>query len=54
VELNKKLLESGNSVEFVTVPGGSHGFVSETPGWKDKSKQMIIEFLKKQGLVPAA
>lgn len=51
VELEKKLRESGNSVEFVTVPGGSHGFVSETPGWKDKSKQMIIEFLKKQGLV---
>jgi acetyl esterase len=54
VELNKKLLETGNSVEFITVPGGSHGFVSETPGWKDKSKQLIIEFLKKQGLVPAA
>jgi len=54
VALNKKLVELGNEVEFITVPGGSHGFVSETPGWKDKSKQLIIEFLKKQGLVPAA
>jgi acetyl esterase len=54
VELHKKLLESGNSIEFVTVPGGSHGFVSETPGWKDKTKALIIEFLQKQGLAPAA
>lgn len=53
VELNKKLTETGNSVEFVTVPGGSHGFVSETPGWKDKTKELMHEFLKKQGLLPS-
>jgi acetyl esterase len=48
VDLAKKLQDTGNSVEFVTVPGGSHGFISETPGWRDKSKELILAFLKKQ------
>jgi dipeptidyl aminopeptidase/acylaminoacyl peptidase len=51
VDLVKKLTDSGNSAELVTVPGGSHRFVSETPGWKEKTKSMIKDFLTKQNLI---
>ncbi|CAN5529671.1 alpha/beta hydrolase [soil metagenome] len=54
VDLVKKLTDSGNSVEFITVPGGSHGFTSETPGWKDKTRQIIHDFLVKQKLISAS
>jgi acetyl esterase/lipase len=53
VELNKKFQETGNVIEVVTVPGGSHGFARQKPEWMVKSGQIIINFLKKQGLVPA-
>lgn len=53
VDLAKKLSDTGNTVEFVTVPGGTHGFISETPGWKDKSKELILAFLRKLNLTTA-
>lgn len=53
VDLNKKMLDGGNSCEFITVPGGSHNFAGQTPGWKDKSRELIKGFLEKQKLLPA-
>lgn len=52
--LDEKYRATGNSIQFVTVPGGSHGFVGETPGWKDRTKEIMIEFLTKQGFIPSA
>lgn len=51
VNLNQKLVDSGNVAELVTVPGGSHGFSTDLPEWKDKSREMIREFLRKQKLI---
>ncbi len=54
VDLAKKLKDGGNSVEFVTVPNGTHSFSSDMPEWKEKTKQMVHDFLQKQGLLPPA
>ncbi len=40
VALNEKLKAGGTLCEFVTVPGGNHGFSSQFPEWKDKSRCM--------------
>lgn len=52
VKLNEKLLATKNDVEFVTVPGGGHGFSTTLPVWKEKSRAMILAFLDKHGLIP--
>lgn len=38
VELDRKLRESGNDCEFVTIPGGGHGLV--TAEWKSKAAKI--------------
>lgn len=53
VALHAKLVAAGNVCELVTVPGGSHGFSTDLPEWKDRSRAMIRAFLEKQGLIPA-
>ncbi len=52
IALRDKLKATGNECEFVSVPGGDHGFTSQLPEWKDKSRVIITEFLRKQGLLP--
>lgn len=47
VALNQKLTAAGNVVEFVTVPGGTHG----VPEWKDKIQGLMKDFLVKQNLL---
>lgn len=51
--LRDKLRATGNAVEFVNVPGGSHNFGGELPEWRDKTRVLIAEFLTKQKLLPA-
>ncbi|HMP83288.1 MAG TPA: alpha/beta hydrolase fold domain-containing protein [Verrucomicrobiota bacterium] len=48
--LRDALIASGNQCELILVPGGNHGFSSQFPEWKDKSRAIITEFLKTQGL----
>lgn len=50
--LRDKLLATGNAVEFVNVPGGSHNFANDLPEWRDKTKAIIAAFLTKQKLLP--
>lgn len=51
VALHDKLVATSNTCEFTTIPGGGHGI---GPDWKDKSRDMIKEFLKEQRLLPVA
>jgi acetyl esterase/lipase len=50
VNLAKALTDSGNLCKFVSIPGGTHSFVSETAGWRDKTRTLIKDFLVKQGI----
>lgn len=52
--LRDKLVATGNVVEFVSVPGGSHNFGGDLPEWKEKTRTMIAAFLTKQKLLPVA
>jgi dipeptidyl aminopeptidase/acylaminoacyl peptidase len=54
IALHDKLVATSNICEFVTVPGGNHGFQSQLPEWKDKSRAIMEEFLTKQGILPVA
>ncbi len=49
VALHDKLIATTNVCEFTTIPGGGHGI---PPDWKDKSREMIKEFLTKQKILP--
>ena len=48
IALREKLVANGNQCEFVSVPGGEHSFTGQLPEWKDKSREIIREFLTKQ------
>lgn len=52
IALRDKLVASSNVCELITVPGGSHGFQSQLPEWKDKARAAVKEFLTKQGVLP--
>jgi acetyl esterase/lipase len=52
IALHDKLVASSNVCEFITVPGGNHGFQSQLSEWKDKSRDIVKEFLTKQGILP--
>ncbi len=49
--LRDKLLATGNACELHIVPGGGHNFGNDVPEWREKSRELIIAFLKQQGLV---
>jgi acetyl esterase len=51
VALHDKLIATSNTCEFTTIPGGGHGIPQD---WKDKSRDMIREFLKEQHILPVA
>lgn len=50
--LRDKLIATGNSCEFIDVPGGSHNFSTDLPEWKDKVRSAIVVFLERQHLLP--
>jgi acetyl esterase/lipase len=52
IALRDKLVASSNVCELITVPGGTHGFQSQLPEWKDKARAAVQEFLTKQGVLP--
>ena len=52
IALHDKLIATSNVCELVTVPGGNHGFQSQLPEWKDKSRAIMVQFLAKQGVLP--
>ena len=52
--LRDAMLATGNAVEFVNVPGGTHNFGGELPEWKEKTRTLIAAFLTKQKLLPVA
>jgi len=49
VALHDKLVATSNTCEFTTIHGGGHGI---PPDWKDKSREMIKDFLQKQKILP--
>ena len=51
VALHDRLVATGNTCEFITIPGGGHGI---PPDWKNKSRDRIREFLKEQNILPAS
>ena len=51
VALRDRLLATGNACELHIVPGGGHNFGNDVPEWQEKSRALMIAFLKKQGLV---
>jgi acetyl esterase/lipase len=54
ITLHDKLVAGNNMCEFITVPGGNHAFQSQLPEWKDKTRDIMKEFLTKQGILPAS
>ncbi|HVM61287.1 MAG TPA: alginate lyase family protein [Verrucomicrobiae bacterium] len=52
IALHDKLVATSNVCEFVSVPGGHHGFQSQLPEWKDKARVIIKEFLTTQKILP--
>jgi acetyl esterase len=49
--LRDKLIASGNACELHIVPGGGHNFGNDVPEWREKSRELMTAFLKKQGLI---
>ena len=49
--LRDRLVATGNVCELHIVPGGGHNFGNDVPEWREKSRELMIEFLKKQGLL---
>jgi acetyl esterase/lipase len=54
IALRDKLVATSNICELVPVPGGNHGFQTQLPEWKDKSRAIMETFLTKQGILPVA
>ncbi|HTS19902.1 MAG TPA: alginate lyase family protein [Verrucomicrobiae bacterium] len=53
IALHDKLVATSNTCEFVSVPGGRHGFQSQLPEWKDKTRAIMTSFLARQGILPS-
>jgi len=51
VALRDRLVATGNKCTLHMVPGGGHNFGNDVPEWREKSRVLIIEFLKQQGLL---
>lgn len=49
--LRDKLVATGNSCELHLVPGGGHNFGNDVPEWRGKSRDLMVEFLGKHGLI---
>jgi acetyl esterase len=52
VALRDKLTATGNACELHIVPGGGHNFGNDVPAWQEKSRELMIAFLRRQRLVP--
>jgi acetyl esterase/lipase len=52
VALRDRLIATGNACELHIVPGGGHNFGQDVTEWQTKSRELMIAFLKQQGLLP--
>lgn len=52
VAMRDLLLKTGNTCELVTIPGGTHKYSNEIPGWREKQLTLMQAFLAKQHLLP--
>lgn len=50
--LRDRLLAKGNRCELHLVPGGGHNFLHALPAWQEKSRELLCEFLTREGLLP--
>ena len=50
VELHQALAGSGNDCEFVTMPGGGHGLVTDE--WKARAAALSKSFLERLKILP--
>ncbi len=48
--LRDRLNATGNTCELHIVPGGGHNFGNDVPEWQQKSRDLIRDFLFRQGL----
>jgi len=46
--LRDKLIATGNRCELHIVPGGGHNFGNDVPEWRQKSRDLVREFLLQQ------
>lgn len=53
VALDAKLTAGGNFSRFITVPGGKHNIAEPDASWREKSRAMVAEFLREQGIIAA-
>ncbi|MBI5769250.1 MAG: alpha/beta hydrolase [Verrucomicrobia bacterium] len=51
IALDEKYRATGNTCEFVSVPGGSHNYGGEMPEWREKTREMTRAFLAKLRLL---
>lgn len=49
--LRDGLVAAGNACELHIVPGGGHNFGNDVPEWREKSRELMIAFLQRHGLV---
>jgi acetyl esterase/lipase len=54
VALDARLREGGNASRLVTVPGGRHSIGEVDPSWRERSRGMVVAFLRETGVAPAA
>lgn len=52
IALRDKLKAMDGACELVLVPGGNHGFTTQFPEWRDKSRERVREFLARENLLP--
>ncbi|MCF3652039.1 alpha/beta hydrolase [Synoicihabitans lomoniglobus] len=52
VALHQALIDSGNTCEFYTVPGGGHNYAGDVPSWKSKVPRLQQTFLENLNLLP--
>jgi GTP-binding protein EngB required for normal cell division len=52
IALYRKLEQTGNSCELISIEQGGYGYATASPEWKQKVRTKVEAFLKKSGLLP--
>jgi acetyl esterase/lipase len=52
VALRDKLVAAGNTCELHIVPGGGHNYGGDVPEWREKTRTLLNDFLRRQNLLP--
>lgn len=48
--LRDRLTATGNACELHIIPGGGHNFGNDVPAWREKSRDLVKQFLHRLGL----